>query len=82
MWLLSCAWPLKEAARISCLGRAGAQLWGRRTRTQSPSLSLLLERSHLSLAGVWVLETVGVMDDMLLEEADNWAEVGGKSGYR
>lgn len=51
--------------------------------TESPSLSLLLGRSHLSLAGVWVLETVGVMDDdMLFEEADNWAEVGGMSGFR
>lgn len=50
--------------------------------TESPSLSLLLERSHLSLAGVWVLEMVGVMDDMLFEEADNGAEVGGKSGHR
>lgn len=49
---------------------------------ENPSLSLLLEISHLSLAGVWVLETAGVMDDMLFEEADNWAEVGGKSGYR
>lgn len=29
MWPLSCAWPLKEAARISCLGRAGSSALGK-----------------------------------------------------